>query len=231
MLNLSAKCKIVQSQEFPVAAGVVIPAEGLALIQTFEGGVEKVTLSAGGGNEVFMGVSYGEVFTPAVKSNVETLIVPAAGAVAVTLLHAVLTNTQCFAYDNTSSAALTIGNPANALEYSVVGTLLTFNVARAGHSVTITYRYAPTAAELMATDNVRITSFSATDYIGSIGVIQEGEVYTDQFDASKDWASATGVETGNSGVFDVNGGAGTLIAGAVITHVPDANYPYLGFRF
>jgi len=231
MLNLSAKCKIVQSQEFPVAAGVVIPAEGLSLIQTFEGGVEKVTLSAGGGSEVFMGVSYGEVFTPAIKSCVETLVVPAAGAVAVTLLHAVYGNTQVFAYDVTNAVNQTIGNPANANEYSVVGTLLTFNAAKAGATMLITYRYAPTAAELIAADNVRITSFSSSDYIGSIGVIMEGEVYTDQFDASKDWASATGVETGTSGIFDVNGGAGTLIASAVITHVPDANYPFLGFRF
>jgi len=229
MLNLIGKSKVFRSQEFPVATGQTIGAEGLALIQVIQGGVEKVGLSASGAGEVFMGISYGEVFTPATKSKVETLSIAAAGTT-LTLQKAVLTNTQVFVYDNTASVALAIGNPANLNEYSVNDTLLTFNAGKAGHSMTITYRYAPTAAELIAQDNVRITSFSSTDYIGSIGCIQQGEVYTDMFDASKDWSTATGVETGNNGIFDINGGAGTLIANAVITHVPNAEYPFLGIR-
>jgi len=228
MLNLIGKSKIFKSQEFPVLAGTLITAEGLALIQSISGGVEYADLSAGGASEVFLGVSYGEVFTPVTKVNVEVLTCPA--ALTLTLLHSVLSNTEVFAYDATSPAALTIGNPANALEYSVVGPLLTFNVARLAHSIVITYRYTPSAEELVAKDNIRITSFSSSDYIGSIGVIQKGEIYTDKFNVASNWVAATGVETGTGGYFDVNGGVGTLIPGAVISHVADANFPYLGIR-
>jgi len=230
MLNLLAKSKVVQSQEFPVMAGSTITAEGLALIQQLSGGVEYVLPSAGGGAEIFMGFSYGEVFTPATKSLVESLVVPAAGAVTLTLLHAPLTNTQVFAYDVTNSLAQTLGNPAVANQYTCVGTLLTFHAAKAGVTMRVTYRYSPTAEELVAEDNIRITSFSSTDYVGSIGVIQEGEIYTDQFNATRDWGAATSVKTMAGGLLDTNIGAGTVIT-CVLTHIPDVNYPFLGIRF
>jgi len=230
MLNLGAKTKIVQSQGFPVATGYTVSAEGLAMIQTFESGVEKVLPSLGGAAEIFVGFSYGEVFTPATKSLQEVLTCPAAGTFSVTLLHAPIGGTQVNAWDVTSGAQLTIGNPANALEYSVTTATLLFNVARAGHSIRITYRYNPTAAELIAVDNVRITSFSSSEYLGSIGVITQGEIYTDMFDASKNWNAATGVKTQANGLLDTQAGGGTTIS-CVITHVPDTNYPYLGIRF
>jgi len=230
MLNLLAKSKIVQSKEFPVMTGSTITAEGLALIQQLSGGVEYVLPSAGGGTEIFMGFSYGEVFTPATKSVQETLVVPAAGAVTLTLLHAPLTDTQVSAYDVTNSVIQTLGNPAVVNQYTCVSGLLTFNAAKAGTTMRITYRYSPTAEELVASDSVRITSFSASEYITSIGVIQEGEVYTDQFNANRDWSAATGVKTMAGGLLDNQAGAGTTIS-CVITHVPDANFPYLGIRF
>jgi len=229
MLNLLAKSKIVQSQEFPVMAGSSITAEGLALMQQISGGVEYVLPTAGGA-EVFMGFSYGEVFTPATKSLVESLVIPAAGAVTLTLLHAPLTNTQVSAYDVTNTVIQVLGNPAVANQYSCVGTLLTFHAAKAGATMRVTYRYSPTAEELIAVDNVRITSFSSTDYVSSIGCIQEGEIYTDQFNAARDWGAATGVKTMANGLLDTQTGGGTVIA-CVITHVPDVSYPFLGIRF
>jgi len=228
MINLIGKTKIFKSQEFPVVDGHSIVAEGLSLIQVFEDDIEKVDLSAGGAAEVFMGVSYGEVFTPATKVACELLTLPA--ALTLTLLHAPISNTEIFAYDTVSPLALTIGNPINAGEYSVVGTLLTFNVARLAHAIYVCYRYVPTAEELVASDSVRITSFSASDYLGKTGVIQKGEVYTDKFDVTSDWIAATTVETGTGGYFDVGGGVGTLISNVVITHVASPDFPMLGLR-
>jgi len=230
MLNLIGKSKIFKSQEFPVVAGQSIIAEGLCLIQTITGGVEYVGLSAGGAGEVFAGVSYGEVFTPATKVAVE-VIAALPVALTHTLLHAPISGTQIFVYDNTTPTALTIGNPVGqALEYSVTDTVLLFNIARLAHSIYVCYRYVPSAEELVAMDNMRITSFSASDYIGSVGCIQKGEIYTDKFDVTSNWVAATTVETGTAGYFDVGGGVGTLIANVVISHRATTDQPYLGLR-
>jgi len=229
MLNLIGKSKIFKSQEFPVVAGQSIIAEGLCLIQTITGGVEYVGLSAGGAAEIFAGVSYGEVFTPVTKVAVEEFVIPA--SLTVTLLHDVITNTQCCAYDVTTPIVQVIGAPG-ANQYSVVGPLLTFDIGKLGVTMRVLYRYVPSAEELVAMDNMRITSFSASDYIGSIGVIQKGEIYTDKFDVRSDWYNplTLTVETGTAGYFDFGGGVGTLISNAVITHKPTVAQPYLGLR-
>jgi len=232
MLQLLGNTRIIQSKEFPVVAGNTVTAEGQAIIQTMVSGVEQCVISAGATDSVFLGFSYGEVFTPLTKSIVETVTVPAAGAATVTLKHAPLTNTQCWAYDSTNAVNQTIGNPVNANEYTIVSTLLTFNVLKAGAVMDITYRYTPTALELGSfEDNISVTSYSGSDYIGSIGVIQQGEVFTDQFDASVDWDSYTSVKVIAGGLLSTNAGTGTEITGAVITHFPTVDLPYVGIRF
>jgi len=231
MLELLGNSRIIQSKEFPVVTGGTVTAEGLCLIQAFEDGLEKAGISNATTTNKFLGFSYGETFTPATKSKVETLSVPASSTYTITLAH-VPTAGQIRIYDNTGSAVITAGNPSNSAEYSISALgVITFNVARASHSMTITYRYAPTAFEIMSEDHVRITSYSATDYISSIGCIQQGEIFTDQFDASVNWAGYTSIKACANGLLSTNSGTGTVITGAVLTHVPTAELPYVGIRF
>lgn len=228
MLQLDGRTKIVQSKEFPFATGNTITAEGLVLMQVIEEGEERVKLTAGGGAEVFMGFSYGQTMTPITKSKVEELSCPDDAPFTVTLLKEPVGATQIDIV-NEDGTHQTNGDPANPNEYSVVAKVVTFHAGQAGKVETITYRYLPTALELLLEDKLDNTSMTAVDTLSSTGVIQEGEVFTDQFDASKEWKAGVAVAGGNSGIVSI--GVGTDIPGCVLTHVPSVEVPFLGLRF
>jgi hypothetical protein len=229
MILFNGKIKIVQSREFPIAAGSVVNAEGQAVVQAFENGVEVVKPSLGSSGEKFMGFTYGPVFTPVVKSLVEDLVVPASGAYTVTLMNEPLAG-QLFIKDLNTGTVQSLGDPANANEYSISGKVVTFNSGNAGHAMFIQYRYSPTSLEVLMNDKMMITTMSPVAVINSIGVIQQGEVWTDQFNAAVDFASATALKMNAGGIITDQTGSGSSING-IITHVPDISVPYLGIRF
>jgi hypothetical protein len=230
MLNLAGRTRIVQSREFPVITGSVINAEGLALVQVFENNVEKIKPSEGAAGEKFLGFSYGEVFTPRVKSKVELLNVPAAAPYVVTLPFEPLAG-QLLVYNETGAAEVSEGDPTvNAGEYSILGRIVTFNAAQAGASIRFQFRYTPPTEDIIYEDRVMITTFSATEFMSSIGCILQGEVMTDQFDSSVDWSAATGVKLGPGGVVTDQNGAGEEID-AMIIAFPNSENPYLGLRY
>ena len=170
MILLNGKAKIVQSREYPVLTGQVVGAEGVALVQAFENGVEVVKPSAGAASEVFMGLSYGTVFTPATKSRVEELVVPSTSTYTVTLKDTPISG-QLYIYGVTNSTAQTAGNPATTdNQYSISGNVITFHANRAGNTMRIQYRYSPTVLELQYSDNLMITSFSTNRLTQSISL-------------------------------------------------------------
>lgn len=229
MILLTAVSKIVQSREFPVLSGAQVNAEGVAMAQDFENGVEVIKPSTGAANEKFMGFSYGPVFTPVTKSLVESLAVPASGAAVVAIQNVPVAG-QIFIRDLTTGVVQDAGDPANANEYSISGKNITFNAATAGNTMLIQYRYSPTALELQLEDNLMITTVSPTAVLNSVGVIQQGEVWTDMFDASKDFSAATAIKMAAGGILTDHTGSGSAING-MLTHVPDVNVPFLGVRF
>lgn len=226
------RCRIINSKEIPVASGELISDEGLALVSTLEGGVEKVKPSANGASEVFCGFSYGYTMTPVTKSVVEPAVVPASAPYTVSLSKgAALIGGQIAIRDVTANAQLDAGDPAaNAGEYSVAAGVVTFNAAEKGHTIAITYRYSPTASELMAENRMNIYTQLPTEVLPQIGVILEGEVFTSQFDAAVDWAAGGVIRIGNGGVV-TTAGASAAIPGAVLINVPSAEIPYVGIRF
>ena len=233
MILLNGKAKIVQSREFPVLSTATIGAEGVALVQGFENGVEVVKPSTGAAAEIFMGVSYGVVFTPAVKAIVETFVVPAASPYTFNLKYAPLSG-QIYVYNTTTSTAQTAGTPASTDNtYSLTSnTLITLNAARAGNTVTVQYRYSPTVMDLQFNDNLMVTSFAPTQFVGSIGVITQGEVWTDQYNAAVNFGAATSVRMLAGGIFtDQTGANNNTLTNCVITHVPEVGNPFLGLRF
>lgn len=228
MLNMYGKTKIVTSKEFPVSTGQVIVAEGLVLMQVFEDGVEKVQPSNGAADSVFVGFTYGDVFTPMTKSVIKDTMVPASGPLTIELDYEPITG-QIRIFDKTANAAIANGSSANAGEYTISGKQITFHAAAATHAIKITYRYAPTAMDLTFGDNMSLSSVTASEMISSVGCIQKGEVYTDMFDAASDWDSATEVRMGPGGILTASGSA-AVIPGAVICHKPTADLPFLGIR-
>ncbi len=230
-INLDAKSVIKQSKEFPVLTGDTITAEGIALVQAFENGIEKVKLSAGSSAEIFMGFSYGEVFTPLTKSLVENGVVPASSPYTITVTREPISG-QLFIYDETGSVEITAGNPTNLNEYSISGKVVTFNVGKAGAAIRFQYRYAPTALDLMYDDKISTyTPSTATDFLNQIGCIQHGEVWIDQFNAAINWENATAVKVNTNGILTDQTGAGVEIPNSVITSFPTEEEPFLGIRF
>lgn len=229
MLDLR-RCKFVESKEIPVADGFSVNVEGAPLVRVIEDGIEKIKIAAGEADEQFVGFSFGEIFSPLNKSFVHSAVIPAAVSYTVQLPKNNLVAGQILVYDNTSGAALAEGDPASSGKYSCDDAtgLLTFNAAQAGHSITVTFRYLPTAQEVIMQNNVRLVSQYGADFLGSLGCILEGEIFTDQFDASVDWASATAVNLGD-GIL-TSGGSGESTPCQVIA-VPSADRPFLGVRF
>jgi hypothetical protein len=209
----------------------MVKEEGVALVSLLEGGEEKVKPSEGAAGEHFIGFAYTETLTPLTKSLVEEAVIPADAPYTVALTRNTVLAGQVSVMDVDAGVAITAGDPANAGKFAINGNVLTFNAAQAGHTVKITFRYQPTANEILTMDRVLLTTQSATDFIGSIGVVMEGEIFTNMFDAGVNWEAATEVKMKAGGVLTDQTGSGSAIAGARIIHVPSVVRPFLGIRF
>jgi hypothetical protein len=228
MLDFTGKTKIVDSKEFPLVSGASISAEGMALINYLDNGVERVKPCNGADAGVFVGFSYGYTLTPLQKAKVAKFTVPAVSPYTATLTDTPISGQ--IAIVNASGTEQTVGDPsADADTYSLNGTVLTFHAGQAGKVVTVTYKYSPTALELTFEDKVMNTSFAPSEVTNSIGCILKGEVYTDQFDASAAWTASSTVKLGSNGVLTDAGGGATV--SCTIIHIPTVDCPLLGLRF
>lgn len=218
--------RIVDSAEFAVAAGATITAEGQALVASMTNGVFGVKPSAGGAGEVFVGLAVAGTsaapFAASYASKVEVLTVPASGTL--TLQFAPVTG-QAALYNTGTNAALAIDGTTVTLASNKISGLtpgLTFRV---------TYKYALTVNQARALQGDVQPGGNAGDQLGSIGVVKRGSVFTTEFDASKNWAAATGLKLAANGQITDQTGSGVTITGAFVTNVPSATNPYLGFEF
>jgi hypothetical protein len=233
MLKLNAT-KARELFERPVVTGSTIGAEGMALIRSLVSGEEHVKPSTGVGGEVFVGFSFSHNLVPSTLSRVESVDVPASpGPYTVTLERNNLVAANIMIVRDSDSVVLTEGDATNADEYSVVDVtgIITFNSADAEETMTVTYRYSPTTVEAkFEYPDADVNINAALEFINSVGVIGEGEVYTDQFDAAVDWDSASAIKLGTSGIVTTSG-SGETITDARVIHVPDVDNPFLGISF
>jgi hypothetical protein len=100
-----------------------------------------------------------------------------------------------------------------------------------GHTVNVTYRYTLTVPEARAMNGDVIPGNYAGLTTGSVGVIQAGTIYTDQFDSAVNWQAATAVELGASGILTNQGGASNVVVPCTIIAIPTVDYPFLGLEF
>lgn len=215
--------KYLDSSETVVAPGAVIDAEGMVLVRAKAAQAQGVMPSTGvAGSELFAGFSIAGTsaapFAEGFSNKQETFTVPATGKVK--LQFAPLPN-QLFAFDNSTNAAV---SPAPTVSGQTVSGL------PAGDSVTITYKYSLSVVQARAMyGDVQPGGYSGA-YIGQIGLIKRGMIYTDQFDASKNWAAATAVKMAAGGQVTDQTGTGDEIPAQIIA-VPSSEVTYLGLEF
>lgn len=219
MLN-TLRLKIIDSQETPIVPGEVVAQEGMPLVKVLVNGKEYCRC---GNSEFapFMGFSYTESLTPAIKSKVEILVADADEGKVV--LAATPITGQIAAYDATENTLINV---------TVNGNVVTCPDTLKGKEVKVVYRYSPSVQEVLMTDRVLVPSVSASDMTGSIGVILQGVIYTNYFDASADFSDLTKelcvTEAGLVGV-QTAGGNLAKIPGTVIS-LPGVDNPFLGIR-
>jgi len=216
-----------------LAAGTVVDQEGLLLCSVLEDGVEKAALVANPtGAEKVIGFSMTGDSQPAQTANVETVKVPATGAYVAQLskTNIVAGKVRLVA----AGAALTIvtsGSPAagEVLVNHATGAL-TFNAAEAGKTVEATYIYELTLSQSKAMFGQRhINNFGLHAEFGQVEIQSgHGELYTDAFDASQDYAASGDLKLGANGIITKTGNGPVL--NATVVHVPNAEVPFLGVR-
>jgi len=213
--------KLVDTSEAVVAAAAVITAEGQALVRAVGAPSTGVQQSmAADGNEIFAGFAIAGVSAaplPALYgTKVETFTVPSSGIVA---LAQTPVSGQLAVYDITAGAA--VAPP------TVVGATVT--TLTAGHVVVVTYKYALTVVQSRALQGDVQPGGYAGATVGQIGLAKRGLIYTDQFDASINWAAVTAIKLAANGQI-TSGGAGATIPGYVVS-TPSREVPFLGLEF
>jgi hypothetical protein len=229
MLNF-AQSKIMDSTERPVATGSTVTAEGAALVNDAANG--GVKLATGAATDQFVGVSLSQQLTLLSLPAVEEITVPSTSTYTVTLAHTPTGGTLLveLAVAGTDLAA---GNPATtAMEYSVSGAVLTFNVAQAGAAIRVAYRYAPTTVQARTIQGDVPPGGAASLSIGTVGVITKGDIMTTEFDTTVNWGTVSGttpIKLSSGGLFTI-GGSGVSVP-AHVTSLPSVDSPFLGLYF
>ncbi len=220
----------VVTEEGVVLQAVIDPATGTETVQV-----------CGGASEIIAGFAIRDNADNSTTSVVEEATIPASGD-----LEIQLSNNNLVAStpgDGSSSSmrvvASTTGNltlvdaasPASGqVGNEPVTGLLTFHDDEKGQDVVITYRYNLTVAEARQTFYQRNINNEAGALFGQVGVGHgHGEIYTDQFDATKDYSSdADAIHGIAGGLISTTGG--TAIDARVIS-LPNVNNPLLGLAF
>ncbi len=213
--------RYTDSSEARVAPGIVIAAEGLALVRAAGAQADGVMPSTGTAADRFCGFSIAGTsaapFAEGFTNKVENLVVPASGAV--TLQFAPITG-QAFVFN--VSAGTGVASP------TISGKQITG--LPIGAEVQVTYKYAMTVIQARARiGDVQPGGYSGA-YVGQIGLVKRGLIYTAEFDASKNWAAATAVKLAAGGQLTDQSGSGNEI-NALIVAVPGAEVSFLGLEF
>ena len=228
MLDL-AYTKIFQSTEKPLAStNVDNIVEGSPLISTVENGIGKVALGTGVNGEVFEGVAFAGFVRPTICKIDETFVVDA-DALAVTLKKVVVGAIGCY-IDGVFATVKTTGDAAEGEPLFTAGTnTLTFAAADAGKNVIVVYSFIPSVAEARAeAGDGYAGGFSLYQLSGTIGVIHQGQVATDQYDAAVDWTEAniSNIVINADGKFS-RGSTGAKVTNARVLQAPGFGSTYL----
>ncbi len=214
--------KYVDSAEANVAPGILIFAEGLALVRAQGAQAAGVLPSTGTSADMFAGFSFAGTsaapFAEGYTNKVEAFVVPATGNV--TLQFTPVAG-QVFVFDNTADMA--VASP------TVVGNQVTGLTV--GDEVTVTYKYPLTVNQARAlSGDVQPGGYSGA-HVNQIGMIKRGLLYTSEFDSAVDWSAATEIRLAAGGQITDQSGSGNVMANAFVVALPGAEVPFLGIEF
>ena len=214
--------KGVDSAEAVVAPGAVITAEGQALVRAVGAPASGVQVAmAADDKEIFVGFAIAGVsaapFPVPYANKVEKFVVPASGIVS---LNFTPVAGQVAVFNTTTNAA--VASP------TVVGKTITGLTA--GNAVVVTYKYALSVVQARVLQGDIQPGGYAGAYVGQIGVVKRGVIYTSEFDSSKNWAAATAIKLAPNGQLTDQTGTGATIDGYVVA-VPGEEVPFLGIEF
>lgn len=228
MIDLS-RIKYDDMSDRTVAAGQTVANEGALLIATIENGVEVVGLSTTGSVQV-AGFAYNNSLIPGTKVESETKVAPATGTLAIQVLPNVIAGT-IRVYNENDAVAYTLGDPSTtATAYSINTTtgLITVGASGAGKTFLITYRRNLTVAEQQTLYGDARFNLGASGVLNAVAMIHgSGLVYTDQYDSSADWSSATQAYAGANGLLAPTG---TTVVGRIVSR-PSAADKFIGIAF
>ncbi len=217
--------KFADSIDTLVAPGTVIDSEGLALIRATGAPASGVIKSTTGTSDIFVGFSIAGTsaapFVDAYASKVEDFVVPAGGAISLAFTPV---SGQIMVYDNTAGAVVAITGGVTLVGKTIAG-------LTASNSVRVTYQYAQSVIQQRAQQGDVQPGGYAGAYFGQVGLIKRGIIYTSNFDASKNYAVATGLKSTANGQITDQSGTGTTLIGAYVVAVPTAEVPFLGLEF
>lgn len=223
--------KIADSTEMITAPGAIFTAEGQALVRSAGAVAAGVLPSAGSVSnplDIFVGFAFAGTsalpFPESFTNKVEQFLVPVTGIVTLSLAPVA---GQFLVYDNTTGSVDTTVTLAGSQISGLT----------AGDEVTVTYKYPMTVVQERALFGDVQPGGYVGAYVGQIGVITRGVIWTSEFDASKDWSKA-GSTAALQIILGANGQLtlGTLPATAqpfpgYVIGVPGQDQPYLGINF
>lgn len=211
----------VHSQSMPKASSATFSADGQALMGAITAGVYGVLPTAGAGTDAFVGFLHAQTsavpFLQTTAVMVEEITLSASGTA--TLAKTPLGGTLSI-WNITDNVAVGGG------DITLSGAGITLVAAHFNETVRCTYAYTLTVAAARAKFGDVQPGGYFGDTVGYASVLRKGTIYTDQFDTSVQWASATAVKSAAGGKVTV-GGAGATLPVQIVS-IPTANLQYLG---
>lgn len=209
-----------------VATGETIWTEGVALSYVMEQGQAKVRASKGTAGEVFAGFSLSRNSESRRLTEILSVKVPPTAPYTVELTHTPITGQIAI-----RGLTLAAGATPAAGEFKLSGKTLTFNAAQANAVFEVSLAFVPSIYEAVAALGNDPVGGLASSSVGTIGVIKEGDVFTDQFDVTADWVG-NGVDPvslylGADGRVTTKVG-GTLLTSVTVIQVPNSGNAFLG---
>lgn len=211
------------SQEFPVAVGFTVTAEGQALVAVNgTDGSFGVKPSNADAAEQFLGLAVSQQMTITSKARVESFVIPAGLTVTVDRTP---TGGTISVYNKTDGAVVATGGAG----WTLTGKVFTLAAGFLGKTLEFYYKYAVTANESRQLQGDIFPGGAAGYVVNQVGILKNGVVFTDQFDTTVNWNVANPVvRTGVNGQLTI-GGTGPII-NCTVTQSPNADSAYLGLN-
>jgi len=213
----------------PVAPGVSINEEGVALVYTRVAGQGElaVTPSTGAAGEVFAGFSWTRNHPPAYLPLVMEGVVPADGIIELERLP--VTGQLSVSVAGTPVEVVAAA-PVDATEAQLSVQEVTFHADAIGKNYFIVMQFEPTMVEARQILGDMPIGGLASNHESIIGVLTRADVATSMFDAAANWNSGElHPSLGADGRLTI-GGNGTKLTNVVIVATPTADVPFLTVR-